>query len=322
MRQHPVPQLSVLVCTYNRCTDLQELLASVVSQETNGLFKFEVLVIDNNSTDDTRAMVTSLIGEISPATGLLIRYMFEPRQGKSYALNTALAAAVGSICIIADDDLIFPRGHLRRVWQAFADNEDVSIVAGKVLPIWQSDVPAWLSSHYWTALALADMGDQPFRTGVDRPVCLLAAAFRRDAVMNLGGYNHDLGVSGGSIGGVEDADVYSRLYRCGHIGLYEPGISVFHKVQPHRVTKRYHRRWHLGHGSQLARMRDPEVEHSRMRILGTPRHLYRLLLSNAARWFLCCLRRDARAFMYETQLWFAAGFIAERTAEFTRRMLR
>jgi glycosyltransferase involved in cell wall biosynthesis len=312
-RAQPAVDMTVLVCTFNRCESLRELLSSALAQQTGGAFTYEVLVVDNNSDDGTRDLVERLIAE---GNGPL-RYLFEGRQGKSFALNTGLGAARGAIYLIADDDLMLPPDYLRRVWEAFRTHPEVSVVAGKVLPLWGGAVPPWLTREHWSALALCDYGAQQFYTDDDKPICLLAGAFRRADVDAAGGYHLGLGVAKGRIGGTEDVDLLARLYQTGRKGLYLPDLWLHHKVEANRLTKAYHRRWHTGHGHFYATMRAPEVESSSVRLFDVPSHLYRQAAADAARW----LKRLAlgcwtEAFRYETRLHFFAGFFRARSREF------
>jgi glycosyltransferase involved in cell wall biosynthesis len=305
--------ITVLVCTFNRREDLRELLTSALGQETGGSFTYEILVVDNNSDDGTRELVEGLIAEGYDA----VRYLFESRQGKSFALNTGLGAARGAIYLVADDDLVLPPEYLRRVWQAFGEHPDVSVVAGKVLPLWAARVPAWLTEEHWSALALCDYGADAFFTGADKRICLLAGAFRRAAVDAVGGYHPALGLSRDRIGGIEDVDLLTRLYEAGHKGLYLPGLWLGHKVKANRLTKSYHRRWHTGHGCFYAVMRAQEIEHSPTRLFDVPTHLYRQAAADAAGWLMCAARgRWADAFRRETRLRFFAGFFRTRARQF------
>src|SRR5262245_14156136 len=163
--------VTLLVCTFNRSADLKEMLETALVQETDRSFTYEVLVVDNNSTDDTRRVVDDLIrGGHSN-----LRYVFERRQGKGFALNTGLAATRGHIYTIADDDFILPRCWVRRIVEGFRQHPEASFVSGKVLPLWPSDVPAWAAgAEHRSALALADYGDQPFFADENRQLCLLA----------------------------------------------------------------------------------------------------------------------------------------------------
>lgn len=305
--------ITVLVCTFNRHEKLRELLASALAQQTGGAFTNEILVVDNNSDDGTRQLVESLIAERRE----IMRYLFEGRQGRSFALNTGLSAARGSIYVIADDDLILPPHYLRRIWEAFCANPDVSVVAGKVLPLWARPAPVWLTQEHWSALALCDYGAEEFRTDTNKQICLLAGAFRRADVDAVGGYHPALGVTKGRIGGTEDVDLLSRLYEVGRQGLYLPDLWLSHKVEADRLTQAYHRRWHTGHGRFYAAMRMPEVERTPTRLFDVPAHLYRQALEAAAGWLTCLARgRGAAAFRYETRLRFFTGFFRARAGEF------
>lgn len=305
--------ITVLVCTFNRRKELRELLSSAMAQQTGGAFTYEILVVDNNSNDGTRELVEGLIAE----GHVTLRYLFEGRQGRSFALNTGLGAARGAIYAIADDDLILPPDYLRRVHEAFRAHPEVSAVAGKVLPLWAAPAPAWLTEEHWSALAVVDYGPEEVRADADKQICLLAGAFRRADVEAVGGYRLELGVDKARIGGTEDVDLLARLYEVGRKGLYLPDLWLNHRVETNRLTKAYHRRWHTGHGRFYAAMRAPEVERSPVRLFDVPMHMYRQAAANAKAWLMCLARgRNAEAFRRETELRFFAGYFRARSKEF------
>jgi glycosyltransferase involved in cell wall biosynthesis len=306
---HTAVDVTVLVCTYNRSSDLREMLETALAQETDGAFTFEVLVVDNNSSDDTRQTVERFVAQGHQN----LRYLFEGRRGKSNALNTGLAAIRGSIYTIADDDFILPADWLLNIVEAFRAHPEVSYVSGKVLPRWQGPVPSWLGAEHWSCLAITDYGDSEFIVDESNRLCLLACSFRRADVDAVGGYHPELGVSKNQIGGIEDLEIFQRLWKSGRRGLYLPRIFFHHKVQPERLTKSYHRRWHTGHGRFYATMRDVEFERSGARLFDVPAHMYRLAGTAALEW----LARSARgqfeeAFESETRLRFFLGFLGER----------
>jgi glycosyltransferase involved in cell wall biosynthesis len=308
MRAAPGVDFTLLVCTYNRARDLEELLETALDQETNGEFTYEVVVVDNNSTDRTRAVVSSF----SSRHGDRLRYFFEAQQGKSHALNTGLAAMHGRYYAIVDDDFILPSDWLLRIADAFRRHPDAAFVSGKVLPRWEVEPPAWLTRQHWSALGLADYGDVEFRADAARDLCLLACIFRVDAVRAVGGYDVLLGVKGNQIGGVEDLDILRRLWAAGYHGVYVPTIWFEHKVAGSRLTKAYHRRWHRGHGHSHATM-CAEEEQRLPNVAGVPRYMFREALSM----FLLVpgrylLGKHAEAFAAETRLWFIIGFVSER----------
>jgi glycosyltransferase involved in cell wall biosynthesis len=307
--------VTLLVCTYNRSQDLADLLWTAVAQYTDGTFTYEILVVDNNSSDDTRSVVQSFV----ESGHQNVRYVFEAKQGKSNALNTGLAEAAGSVYAITDDDFVLPSNWVMQIVNGFRRYPDASFVSGKVLPLWQTDVPDWAGPEHWSALALADYGDEVFYADQSKQLCLLACAFRRADVDAVGGYRPDLGVSGNDIGGVEDLDILQRLWKSGRRGVYLPSMWFHHKVQPTRLTRSYHRRWHTGHGRFYAALRDDTFERSAARLFDVPSHLYRAATIGAIGWVRATLlRKTPEAFAHEMKLRFFVGFFRERRAAFLR----
>jgi glucosyl-dolichyl phosphate glucuronosyltransferase len=98
---------TILICTYNRAALLGPTLDSIAALRATGR-TWDVLVVDNNSTDDTRAVVQ----QRQAGYPVPLRYLFEGRQGKSYALNTGLSHAAGRIIAFTDDDVRVPDGWL------------------------------------------------------------------------------------------------------------------------------------------------------------------------------------------------------------------
>jgi len=314
MREDPAPavDITLLVCTYNRSADLRDMLDASLAQVTDGRFTFEVLVVDNNSTDDTRDVVESCIARGHAN----VRYLFEATQGKSHALNAGLKAARGELFTTADDDYIFPAACVGAIVDSFRKHPEVTFVGGKVLPIWRDDVPTWLGPSMWSPVAIADYGDHVRYVDERNQLCLLGCSFRRADVVAAGGYRTGLSVSQNLIGGVEDLEILQRLWTQGHRGLYDPRIVFHHKVRASRLTKAYHRRWHTGHGRFYAALRDPDFERSSARIVDVPVHLYREAAAAAIGWVAAMLRgrRDV-AFECETRLRFFVGFWNARRAE-------
>jgi len=311
----PSIDATVLICSFNRAADLARALARALAQETGGRFTYEVLVVDNNSTDDTREVVETFI----TAGHSNLRYLFEGRQGRCHALALGISEARGRVYALSDDDVVVGPDWLRTIVDTFGTRPDISFIGGKVLPLWADRPPAWLTSRHWSAIALSDYGERELVVDRDNQICLLAGAFRTGAVRAVGGYRGGLGVSKDKIGGTEDVDLFARLYRSGHRGLYVPSLVIHHQVTANRTTKAYHRRWHIGHGRFYAVMRADEIEVGSHRLFGVPAHLYRQAAGDALQWLAHAVRgRFDEAFWYETRLRFFAGFLRERRRDFLR----
>ena len=301
--------VTILICAYNGDETVPKLLESALAQDTGGEFQYEILVVDNNSTDRTAAMVLGL-AEKNPER---IRLLKETTQGKSYALNTGLKSARGEICCVIDQDEQLTPGYLRQVWSAFQQHPGVSFLSGKVLPLWPAEVPEWITREHWSPLAICDYGEQPFLVNRERLVCLLTGCFRTAHMRAVGGYRELLGITPGRLGSVEDAELYERMVEAGYTGMYVPEIVVYHRIGLSRLNKPYHRRWHRGHGGYVADMRSRDFESSRFRIVQIPGHVIRQAAQDAVALLSLAARGQwSQAFSRELQLQFFMGFVLRR----------
>jgi glycosyltransferase involved in cell wall biosynthesis len=307
----PAPGISVVLSTCNRREWLARALGCLLAQ--SGAPPHEILVVDNRSTDGTRELVESMAREVSD--GRLV-YAYEPRQGLSYARNAGIALARAPIIAFTDDDVLADPDWIASIERAFARHPAAQYVGGRVLPRWQAP-PAWLTPLHWSPLALQDHGPEPFEVGTARPLCLVGAnmAFRASAFRAAGLFSPRVQLLPGTLGSTEDHELMRRIWQLGGHGVYDPSIVVRADVQPERLTRGYHRRWHYAHGRSHARMQLPEMERSRARLLGVPVHLFRQALGHVLDLARHTIRRRlALAFHAEASLWFAAGFVRERIA--------
>ena len=129
--------VSVVISTYNRCTLLARALESLQNQDTADV-SYEILVVDNNSTDETRAVTQRMIN----ATPGRLRYVFESKQGLSYARNAGIASARAKIIAFTDDDVRVANNWVSRIKAGFAAEPSVDFLGGKVLPHWDEIPPA------------------------------------------------------------------------------------------------------------------------------------------------------------------------------------
>jgi glycosyltransferase involved in cell wall biosynthesis len=302
------PDISVVVCTYNRAALLGEALRSLFAQKIEN---YEIVVVDNNSSDDTSATVESL----KPESPVPLHYVHESRQGNAYARNAGVKQAAASIIAFLDDDCIADENWVATIKSAFDRDPQLDFVGGRVLPVWERDPPSWLNPAHWAPLALLDYGTEALSIDGQTPRGLLTAniAVRKEVFEELGGFLPALQRVKGSIGSMEDHEFLLRICRGGKRGLYLPDLITWAGVDPERMTKAYHRRWHTGHGHFYAVFNDPEWERSRFQIAGVPSHLYKETARQAVAWCAKLLsgKRDA-AFESECRLRFFYGFFRER----------
>jgi hypothetical protein len=163
-------------------------------------------------------------------------------------------------------------------------------------------------------------GDKILTVTSDRSICLVGAnlSVRRTAFDAVGLFATELQRVRDGIGSLEDHDFQLRFYRLGRFGVYDPRIVIHAEVEPNRLDRAYHRRWHTGHGHFHALLRAEYMEQSRAGSLwGVPAHLYRQAVLDAAAWARACAQRDAvEAFRRELRLRFFKGFWRTRKRQF------
>jgi glycosyltransferase involved in cell wall biosynthesis len=308
------PAVSVVLCTFNRSALLVRAIEALLHQKP-GTPSYEVVIVDNKSTDDTREIVERFL------PSAVVRYEFEERPGLSFARNHGVARARADILAFTDDDVRVDTGWIESIAQTFQERPAIEMAGGKVRPEWEESPPSWLAATGTGPLALVDYGDRPFEIGAARPVCLIGAnvAVRRRAFDRVGGFSTRLQRVGEGIGSTEDHDFQVRVIASGGTACYEPRITVRAVVPRERLSKRYHRAWHQGHGRFYALMRDPSFESSsRGTLLGVPAHIYRSAVREGAAWVASVVsRRSSAAFAHELQLRFLAAFAVQRMCQRT-----
>jgi glycosyltransferase involved in cell wall biosynthesis len=311
---------SVVIATYNRAADLGQTLASLAGLRPQDTW--EVVVVDNNSTDDTRAVVQ----QAARAFPAPLHYVFEAAQGRSPALNAGIRRALGGIVVTTDDDVRVAPDWLDRAGEAL-ERLQCDYVGGRVLPIWGGPRPAWLPDHggkHWAVIALLDYGSQPVEFGARVPLGV-NMAFRRSAFDQAGLFDPHTGRKAGTLLGQEVREWCIRARGAGLRGFYVPELTLRHLIPAARLNKRYFRRWFYWRGISRARlyrqsgldMEAPERTTLDFRtmphLFGVPRYLYRKTLVHAWEALGAYGRgRAADAFDRELWVWFFAGILAER----------
>lgn len=226
----PPPQLSVVVCTYNRAELLGECLESLAVQ-TVERSRFEVIVVDNNSTDNTSQVAAAWGQQLAS-----LRLLREARQGLSHARNLGWQSARGEIVAYLDDDAVAAPDWCEMILQAFrrADVPPVA-VGGVIVPRLKRTPPWWyvprLETRQWGGTA-----------GFLRPPEAAYGfsgsnmAIARKVFTTTGGFSPDFGMRGATIDFGEETDFFARLYREAPFFWYDPAIKVFHLVSDAQLS--------------------------------------------------------------------------------------
>ncbi|HET7217917.1 MAG TPA: glycosyltransferase [Vicinamibacterales bacterium] len=300
--------LDVILPTFNREALLARTLDSLCAAPVPAGMSVRILVVDNASTDGTRA----LIRRQSERFGGRLQYLFVPTPGKPHALNAGIAATDGDLIGLIDDDEEIDAGWFACIRREMM-NPAIDFIGGKCLPRWESPRPSWLGTGYLGVVGWVDPGDTAKAMDESYPGILMGgnAVVRRRLLERAGPYSTALNRTGARLLGCEDEDMYHRLLAIGARGRYVPELVIHHHVPAARLTKAYFRRWCFWRGVSLGvmdRSRPAPVAY----LAGIPR--YRVgralrgvcgLLASLTPW-----RRsdDAARFEHELACWDLAGF--------------
>jgi GT2 family glycosyltransferase len=280
---------------------LTNLDACVVPAEIT----WEVLVVDNNSTDDTRAVCEYFIEKNRER----FRYLFEGKQGKTNALNAGIREARGEILALTDDDVIVDPHWVAEIYTAFQEY-DCSAVGGRIIPRWTCKKPAWIEFNgpfrhpAYGGIVNFDKGDQAFEltaTAVGANMGLRKSIFKK-----YGPYRPDLNRVTDLLGG-EDTEYCFRLRHAGERIMYAPRAVVYHPVEKYRTSRKYLRSFAFHYGRWLVRI-DGVPENAKC-YFGVPRYLFPTAAGFFAKWIVSATAK--RRSFYKLQVWQTLGQMVE-----------
>jgi glycosyltransferase involved in cell wall biosynthesis len=300
---------SVIVCTYNRCQSLRRTLESFCQMRVGTEGRWELIVVDNNSRDATRDVCAQF------EKRLPLRYVFESRQGQSYARNRGLLDAKGHLLLFTDDDVSVDERWLESYVDAARRWPEAGFFGGKIVPVWDKAPPEWLARHAETMLTGISMsfskGEEPrFIDERETPFYGANMVFRRNVFQGGTLFREDLGLKGDGHVRSEETEVMRRLMANSRKGLYVPSAIVYHHNEAARMTEWYVRKWFEGYGISLVRMR--AVQFSGHMWFGAPRYLWRQLLRSALYYALSRFSRGSEVWLsYECEMAQTWGSICE-----------
>lgn len=241
----PVKKISVIICTYNRAIYLVDALKSLTNQTLNKT-DVEVIVVNNNSTDNTAELCRNFITEYPDAQ---ITYLNEPEQGASFARNTGAKHAQSPLLCFMDDDAIAEPDYLARIIDFFRLHPDAAGLGGRIIPKYIPAEPAWMSYyvssmvgnfHYAPRVCIFKPGKYPLESNMIVPKLFFD---------EIGGFNTAIpGVKGTLRIGGEGKDFFFRLHSKNRPIYYDPQIIVHHVVETAKLTPAYLYRVASGYG--------------------------------------------------------------------------
>lgn len=249
--------ISVIICTYNRADLLTDVLQTVCEQ-TLERSQYEVIVVDNNSSDDTAA-VSHTFAVRYPN----VRYCFEAQQGLSHARNRGWQEARGDYVAYIDDDCKVPEGWLAAA-KAVIERVAPDLFGGPFFAFYNTPKPAWYKDSYgshtpYTQAQQLKKADDLYGGNL---------FLRRDLFEQVGGFNPKLGMSGKKSGYGEETELLNRIVAMmpQAIIYYEPKLYLYHLVRSQKMTWRWIITAHFAQGRDFYLVYSPPT--SKLRWLG------------------------------------------------------
>jgi glycosyltransferase involved in cell wall biosynthesis len=297
--------VSVIICTWNRSKMLAVALTSLEACIVPPAVEWEVLVVDNNSTDDTRSICESFV-EKKPGR---FRYLFEAKQGKTFALNAGIQHARGEILALTDDDVTVDPLWVAQVYEMF-QRYDCAAVGGRIIPVWKCEKPSWIEFDgpfrhpAYGGIVNFDKGDAP---------CLLTATavganmgLRRTIFEKYGAYRTDLNSTKDLLRG-EDTEYCLRLLHAEERLMYAPQAIVYHPVEEYRTKRSYIQSMAFHYGRWTVRI--DGVPESTKCYFGVPRYLFPIAAKFLGKWLAAF--RVKRRFFWKLEFFQTLGQMIE-----------
>jgi len=223
-------KISVAICTYNRAFYLDKCLASIY-QYLKADYPVEILIIDNNSTDDTREVVDSYLKKYDN-----LYYYIEKQPGLSYGRNRAITEANAEIIAYLDDDVLISNTYFERLLWVI-DNYEFDCLGGMYFPWYPNEKPKWLPDTFGQKEKLLDsIGElkEDYVTGLNM-------VFTKSILNEIGGFPGGLGMKGEKIGYGEEDFVQYQIRKKGGTIIFDPDLYVYHAV----LEYKQHISWQL-----------------------------------------------------------------------------
>ena len=228
--------LSIIICSYNRASYISDALTSLYNQSSE-LDNFEVIIVDNNSTDNTKEVYviwrqTNMNGQFT--------FISETKQGASFARNTGATIAKGEWVCFMDDDAVATPNYVENILKHIQNKPDAVGFGGRIIPKYIPSEPKWMS--YYVSSLIGNFDYAPIACAFENGKYPLESNMivKKSVYDQIGGFNVNLpGVVGTLRIGGEGKELFYKILALGHIIYYDPAICVHHVVEVKKLTSEY-----------------------------------------------------------------------------------
>ncbi|MBS1783158.1 MAG: glycosyltransferase family 2 protein [Bacteroidetes bacterium] len=261
--------ISAVICSYNRSKFIIKAIESIFSQDFDSKL-FEVIVVDNNSTDET----LNLLAQFKAShPNYNFRFVSETQQGVAFARTRCAIEASGAIVSYLDDDSIARPGWLKNTVEFYERNPNVWSIGGKITPYFLTPIPDWYSKYFFGLVGRFDQGDEVKQLKKQRYPCGANMSFRKEVFEEIGYFNSALGRKGSGLLATEEKDIYIRILMYGKKVYYLPTVEVLHAVEGNKFNINYVHRHSMGIGGG-----------ERLRLQGNAFALIKKIIEYIAKW--------------------------------------
>ena len=228
--------LSIIICSYNRASYISDALTSLYGQ-SSGLDDFEVIIVDNNSIDNTKEVYaqwrhTNTNGQFT--------FISETKHGASFARNTGAAIAKGEWVCFMDDDAVATTDYVKNIIKHIQDQPFIVGFGGRIIPKYIPGEPKWMS--YYVSSLVGNFDYAPTACAFENGKYPLESNMivKKSVYDQIGGFNVNLpGVVGTLRIGGEGKELFYKIIALGHTIYYDPSICVHHVVEVKKLTSEY-----------------------------------------------------------------------------------
>ena len=229
--------LSVIICTYNRDKYILPLLKSIAAN-TLPFSEYELLVVDNNCTDNTREICMQFAAD-NPQVNF--KLLTEPEQGLSAARNCAIRNSNGELIVYVDDDALVGTDYLQTYVDWFESHPRTMAAGGPIEPMYEDCTePVWMTSYTKSFLAgWMNLGNRPLKFPKGKYPIGCNCVFRKEVFDTVGLFNTELGRNGKNLMAGEEKDIFDKMRNNDMEIMYVPTAVLHHIVPPSKLSRDY-----------------------------------------------------------------------------------